>query len=118
MNRLTENINATQSNSLIKEIKEESEPFFFKDKDIDLKTNNTDDLYALWYPYVSKRIVDKETILRTLKQMIKDIEKGGAFIVGEGLAFKCMQAIDNDEPLVPSHDKDDDTWFNRLRYDK
>lgn len=87
-------------------------------EDLDPKTNNTDDLYALWYPYVGKRIVDKNTMIRALQEEIQRIKRGTAWNVGEGFAFRCIQAIDNGEPLVPSHDKSDDEWFKRLRYDE
>lgn len=87
-------------------------------ENLDPETNNTDDLYALWYPYVGKRIVDKETMIKVLEEEINRIKKGTAWNVGEGLAFRCIQAIDNNEPLVPSHDKSDDEWFKRLRYDE
>ena len=57
-------------------------------------------------------------MIKVLEEEISRIKKGTAWNVGEGLAFRCIQAIDNNEPLVPSHDKSDDEWFKRLRYDE
>ena len=76
-------------------------------EDIDPKTNDADDLYAVWITYVGKRVVNKDTMIGILEEQINKIKKGTVWNLGEGLAFRCIQVIDNNEPLVPNRDDDD-----------
>lgn len=87
-------------------------------EDIDPKTNDTDDLYAVWIPYVGKRIVDKETMIKYLQQEIEKIKQSNRRFIGDGLAYRNIQMMcknpdtDEYEPRVPNHSDED--FLNNL----
>lgn len=96
----------------------------FLKEDIDPKTNDTDDLYAVWIPYIGKRIVDKDTMIKYLEQEINNIKDNNPFTsgyyIGNGLAYRCIQRVYENskgkpEPRVPNHSEDE--FFKALRYD-
>lgn len=76
--------------------------------------NDTDDLYVVYYPMVGKRVVDKNKMIAILEEYIRRIKEGGMFIVGEGMAFRNIQAIAYDKPYVPN--KDENEFFKSLNY--
>lgn len=90
----------------------------FLKEDIDPKTNDTDDLYAVWIPYVGKRIVDKETMIRYLQQDIEEIKQSNRRFIGDGLAYRNIQMMCKNpdtgkyEPRVPNHSDQD--FLNNL----
>lgn len=79
-----------------------------------INDNDHDDLYAIYYPMVGKRIVDKDKMIKILEEYIRRIKEGGMMIVGEGFAFRNIQAIAYDKPYVPN--KDDDEFLKSLTY--
>lgn len=53
--------------------------------------------FAVTYPYVGTRYVDKETMIKTLKEQIDFIENyDGPMVAGKGLSFYCVSCDDND----------------------
>ena len=78
-------------------------------EDIDPRTNDTDDLYAVWYPYVGKRIVNKETMLKILQEEINRVKQSNRYYIGDGLAYRNIQMMCENpdtgkyEPRIPNH---------------
>lgn len=78
-------------------------------ENIDPKTNNVDDLYAVWIPYVGKKVVDKDTMITYLKQEIEKIKQSNRHFIGDGLAYRNIQMMCENpdtgklEPRVPTH---------------
>ena len=53
--------------------------------------------FAVTYPYVGTRYVDKETLIKILKEEIDLIEHcDGPTIAGKGLSFYCISSDDKD----------------------
>jgi len=86
-------------------------------EDIDPKTNDTDELWAIWFPYVGKRVVTKEQMIRELEGCLNTVKEGGDINTGFGLAFRNIQTISDydGKPLVPRDDED--KFFETMRRD-
>lgn len=67
-------------------------------EDIDPRANDTDDLYAVWLPYVGKRILNYFEMVRLLEDLLKDVKEHRSH-PGQGLAYRCIQMISQDGPL-------------------
>lgn len=85
-------------------------------EDIDPRTNDTDELWAYWFPHVGKHIVSKETMIKKLEACIDVVKRGGFVNTGFGLAFRNIQTIGHDgNPLVPT--ESEDKFFETMRRD-
>ena len=94
-------------------------------EDIDPKTNDTDDLYAVWIPWVGKRIVDKEKMVEYLQREIEKIKLSDDFMrksfIGDGLAYRNIQKIVENpdtgkyEPRVPN--RSDEEFFKAMHWE-
>ena len=51
--------------------------------------------FAVTYPYVGTKYVDKETMIKILKEKIDSLENdNGSMIAGKGLSFYCVSCDD------------------------
>lgn len=85
----------------------------FLKEDMDIKTNDTDDLYAVWFPYEGKKILTKEEMIDQLEKELTWIKKSNKFYIGDGLAFRNIQMIVENpmtgekSPRVPNYSDQD-----------
>lgn len=82
-------------------------------ENIDPKTNDVDDLYMVWIPYVGKKVVNKDTMIKYLQQEIEKIKQSNSYFIGDGLAYRNIQMMVKNpdtgklEPRVPNRSDDD-----------
>lgn len=79
-----------------------------------VSNNDTDDLYKVWRPYIGERVITKEEMIEELQDAIAVIKLGGLPQLGRGLAFRCIQVMQRDEPYIST--ESDDEFFKNLKY--